>query len=391
MADLIRSACLTSYPEIARSLGLDPLAMLASAGIDRRYLHGDPDARLPAGAMGRLLEASARAAKVEDFGLRLAETRSLSVLGPVGLLVREEPTVRAALESLMRYMRIHNQSLYLRREERGGQAIVSVEFHVARPVPIRQSMELAVGVLYRILRSLIGPHWRPLVCFAHDAPRRRDVHHHVFGNSFEFGHDFNGIVCSSSDLDRPIAASDPALAEAARKHLDTLLKRPDSTMGDKVRELVWLQLATGRCKADMVALQLRVDRRTLHRWLAAEGTTFGGIVDTVRTELVTRTLADRSRALASVAAMAGFSCLSVFSRWFRDRFGASPMAWRGTLAAGGAPSDRAVSATVRPASQPSSKSARMRSRAAASRPRARSANCSGPPKSPRTTSKAASR
>jgi hypothetical protein len=28
-------------------------------------------------------------AKIEDIGLRLAETRTLSVLGPVGLLVRE--------------------------------------------------------------------------------------------------------------------------------------------------------------------------------------------------------------------------------------------------------------------------------------------------------------
>jgi len=391
MADLIRSACLTSYPEIARSLGLDPLVMLAAAGIDRRYLHGDPDARMPAGALGRLLEASARAAGVDDFGLRLAETRSLSVLGPVGLLVREEPTVRAALDSSMRYMRIHNQSLYLRREERGGQAIVSVELHVGRPVPIRQSMELSVGVLYRILRSLVGPHWRPLVCFAHDAPRRRDVHRRVFGNNVEFGHDFNGIVCSSSDLDRPIPASDPALAEAARKHLDALLERPDSTMGDKVRELVWLQLATGRCKADMVALQLRVDRRTLHRWLVAEGTTFGGIVEAVRTELVTRTLADRSRALVSVAEMAGFSCLSVFSRWFRDRFGATPSAWRRTLATGGGQSGGAAPAGARSAPYPSSKSARSRSRAATSRPSARSAKASGLPKSPRTTSKAASR
>ena len=72
------------------------------------------------GALGRLLEVSARTARIEDFGLRLAETRTLSILGPVGLLVGEEPTVRAALQSLLRYIPLHNESLYLRLQARDG-------------------------------------------------------------------------------------------------------------------------------------------------------------------------------------------------------------------------------------------------------------------------------
>lgn len=164
------------------------------------------------GRLGRLLEASARAAKVEDFGLRLAETRTLAVLGPVGLLVREEATVRDALHSLMRYIGLHNESIYLRLEEHDGTAIASVEIKVRRPVPVRQGMELTMGVLYRVLRSLIGPHWRPLVCFAHAAPRRRDTHRRLFAGKVEFGHDFSGIVCSIADLDRAIPSADPTLA-----------------------------------------------------------------------------------------------------------------------------------------------------------------------------------
>ena len=266
MTDLIRSACLTSYPEIARSLGLHPLRLLDVCGIDRRCLD-DPDIKLPAGALGRLLEVSAKAAGVEDFGLRLAETRSLSVLGPVGLLLREEPTVRDALNSLMRYIRLHNEALYLRIEERDGEAIIKVEIRVDRPVPVRQGVELAVGVLYRVLRSLLGAHWRPLVCFAHDAPRRSDSHRRIFG-SVAFGRDFNGIVCTVRDLNRTIPASDPTLARYARQHLEALLARPNASTADKVRELVWLQLASGNCSVDRIAEQLGVDRRTLHRRLA---------------------------------------------------------------------------------------------------------------------------
>ncbi|SKA38783.1 AraC-type DNA-binding protein [Enhydrobacter aerosaccus] len=327
MTDLIRSACLTSYPEIARSLGLDPLRMLDACGIDRRCLE-DPDIKLPAGALGRLLEVSAKAAKVEDFGLRLAETRTLSVLGPVGLLVREEATVRDALQALMRYIRLHNEALSLRLEERGGEAVVSVGIRVTDLAPVRQGVELAVGVLFRVLRSLLGPQWRPLVCFAHAAPRRGDLHRRVFGGRVAFLQDFNGIVCAARDLDRAIPSSDPALARYARQHLEALLARPSASMGDKVRELVWLQLASGRCTADHIAGQLGIDRRTLHRRLSAEGLTFSGIVDEVRTEIVSRTLPSRERSLASLADMLGFSCLSAFSRWFRGRFRTSPSAWR---------------------------------------------------------------
>lgn len=331
MTDLIRSACLTSYPEIARSLGLQPLRMLDSVGIDRQCL-ADPDIKLPAGALGRLLEVSANAAKVEDFGLRLAETRSLSVLGPVGLLVREEPTVRSALLSMMRYIRLHNEALYLRQQEQDGEASVSVEIRVERPVPVRQGVELAVGVLYQVLRALLGPQWRPRVLFTHDAPQKRETHRRLFGTRVEFGRDINGIVCSSRDLDRPVPASDPTLARYARQHLDAMLARPNTTMADKVRELVWLQLASGRCTVEQVARQLGVDRRTLHRKLAAERLTFSAIVDGVRTDIVTRTLLSRDRSLSAIAEMLGFSGLSAFSRWSRDRFGASPTAWRARLA-----------------------------------------------------------
>lgn len=327
MTDLIRSACLTSYPEIARSVGLDPLRMLAKAGIDLRCLD-DPEVKVPAGGLRRLLEESAEAAGIEDFGIRLAETRTLSVLGPIGLLVREEPTVRAALQSLMRYIPVHNQSVTLRLEEGGGVAVMKVEIRVGRLQPVRQGMELTVGVFYRVLRSLIGPNWQPSIAFTHAAPRRRDSHRRLFGGRVEFGRDFDGIVCETRDLDRAIPTADPALARYARRHLDSLLARPNERLSDKTRELISLQLASGRCTVDRVANQLNLNRRLLHRRLAEEGQTFSDIMEAVRTEIVTRTLPNADRSLTALADMVGFSSLSAFSRWFRDRFDTTPTAWR---------------------------------------------------------------
>jgi AraC-like DNA-binding protein len=327
MTDLIRSACLSSYREVARSLGLLPMKMLAAVGIDSRCLD-DPDIKMPTGALGRLLEASARAAKVEDFGLRLAETRSLAVLGPVGLLVCQEPTVREAMMALARYIRVHNEAMLIRVEELSDDAIISVELRLARPAPVRQGIELAVGVLYRVLRSLLGPAWRPVVHFTHDAPADRTTHRRIFGARVEFGRDFNGIVCLRRDLDHAIPSANPTLARYARLQLEGMLARPNATLEDKVRELVQLQLPSGRCTVEHIARQLDLDRRTLHRRLAAEGRTFSEILESVRTEIVTRMLQSSERSLTGVADLLGFSDLSAFSRWFRARFGLSPSAWR---------------------------------------------------------------
>jgi Arabinose-binding domain of AraC transcription regulator, N-term len=181
MARMIRSACLTDYVGVSRSVGLNPYRMLDAAGLPRASL-SDPDMMIPAGAVGRLLEASAKAAGIDDFGLRLAEMRGLSNLGPVGLVVREQPTIRKAIEALIRYIRLHNEAVSLRIEETDDLVILSPTLVVARPAPIRQAVELSMGVLCRILRLFLGGAWKPqTVCFTHVPPKSRERHRRVFG------------------------------------------------------------------------------------------------------------------------------------------------------------------------------------------------------------------
>ncbi len=69
---LVRSAALTHYDEVARSVGLDPVRMLAGVGIPRECLF-NPDLKVSVDAVYRLLEASAAKSGVDDFGLRLAQ------------------------------------------------------------------------------------------------------------------------------------------------------------------------------------------------------------------------------------------------------------------------------------------------------------------------------
>ena len=325
MVSVVRSASLTNYADVARQVGLDPARLLSEFGLPRRCLE-EPEIKLPADAVRQLLEASAERSGVEGFGLMMAEARQLSDLGPLGLLIREQPTLRLAIEAFVRHGRRLNDALFLTIEESGDVIVLREELIVGRSGAVRQSTELAIGVAYRTLRSFLGPNWRPRrVCFAHDPPRDRAVHDRMFGRRVvEFGHDFNGIVCARRDLEVPNPAADPGIARLAHAMLESSTTTGAPSMTSQVRDLVVLLLGTGTGTVERVAEHLGVDRRTVHRHLAREGQTFSGVVEAVRRELAARYVRDQRRSLADVSALLGFGAPSSFSRWYRQCFGVNP-------------------------------------------------------------------
>ena len=335
MTTLLRSASLTNFADVAHSVGLNPRVMLAEAGLPMDALVS-PNLKLPAEAVNQLLELCAQRSGDEAFGLRMAQARRLSNLGPTGLLVREEPTLRYALDALVRFGHLVNEALFLKVEEAGDLVVIREELIVGKAAPVRQATELAIGVVFRVLTVFLGPHWRPrLVCFVHAAPKDRSVHVRVFGRGVEFGRDFNGIVCNARDLDRPNPTADPVIAQYARQVLEASLAH-EQRISDDVRQLVIVLLPAGHCAIELVAQHLGMDRRTVHRQLAKEGETFSGIVQAVRLELAARYVDERSRSLTEVAGLLGFSARSVFSRWYRQHFNLSAQQHQKQLRAGSA-------------------------------------------------------
>lgn len=328
MRGLTRSASLSSFGEVARKAGLDPNALLREFDLPQRCLT-EPELRIPVDSVRRLLEAAADRSGVEGFGLRMAQARLLSDMGPLGLLMREQPTLRHALEVCANYANRLNAALYFTIEESPNVVVLREDLILGRPGPLRQSAELAMGVVFRVLQTFMGPQWRPLrVCFSHDAPTDRTEHDRLFGCPVEFGQAFNGIICSRRDLDAVNPNADAGLARLARQMLDAYPQPGSDELTAQVRRLVVSLLGTGACTIETVAQHLGVDRRTIHRRLANEGETFSNIVAGVRRELATGFLKDPNRNLAEVSLLLGFSSLSGFSRWHRQQFGKTASAQR---------------------------------------------------------------
>lgn len=329
----VRCASLDGYVDLATRLGLDPAALLREVGLDIGDL-AVPDKWIPATAAAGLLQLSATTAGRDDFALLLSERRRLSTLGPLSVVLREEPDLRSALELLTRYEHSYNEALRLRLSEDGGLASLRLWLELGEPAPARQPLELAAAAVMGIIRTLFGRTWEPLsVCFSHAAPADLRTHRRIFGPRLQFGHDFTGLVFYAAQLDARNALADPVMRAYSAQFLETMPARAADTV-DEVKDLVEVLLPVGRCSNRQVARSLGVTTRTLHRRLDHADETFSSIVQATRSALAERYLATDRYSLTEISGLLGFTAPSAFSRWFRQHQGLSPREWRARVLGG---------------------------------------------------------
>lgn len=329
MVPLAHTAVLKNYMDISQQFNLNPYHLLADAGIYPAQLK-DSKQRISVDKAIHLLEKSALDSQCETFGLFMAEQRQLADFGELSLLLSYQHTLRDALQTIVRYRNVINSALEMHIEEIDGTVIIRVEV-VAGSNYSRQAIELAVGITHRFCATLLSQKWRPLaVHFTHDAPHDLSVHQRIFSCSLEFGSEFNGIVCTTTELDKANPHADQAMANHAQRYLDIdiLQNENESSIIFDIRKSIYLLLPMGRATIDQVAITHGVNVRTLQRRLEAAQTSFSILINDVRKTLVFRYLKNLNYSLGQVSDILGYSMPSSFTRWFISQFGISPTAWR---------------------------------------------------------------
>jgi AraC-like DNA-binding protein len=330
MSQLVRAATLSNYALIARQFGLEPESMLRQHGLDPRCLD-NADLRIPATAVVELLEDSAAISGCTSFGLRMAESRHLSDFGSLSLLFRHQTTLRAALDLIRQYRQQLNDALSVHLEQHGDSVILREELRTPTDLVADQATELAIGVMFRLLRALMGAQWHCSgVHFKHAAPSNCEVHRRVFGLDVTFSSKHNSIIFPAADLDRPKPDGDPILVRYARQLVDASAMTDAESVITAARNTLQQFLPLGQGSIRQVAQNLGIDVRTLQRRLDKVGLSFTALQTSVRRELVQRYLDDHRYTLQQITQMLGFSAPSVFSRWFHSQYGMAPRQWRKT-------------------------------------------------------------
>ena len=322
---LVRSASLINYANVARDVGLDPEAMLEEVGLPVQALH-DVELWIPSLKVRALLDRSSLRSGREDFGLRLAETRHPWTLGALALAIREQPTLRPALQVLSHHIRLHNGSLHFWLEE--DPRSVTLRLELTGGGQLRQSTELSLGIIFRLLRAALPDTWQPMaVCMRHSRSRDTSTARRVFGVHPVYDSEMNGIVFRPADMDLPMATF-LRLDELTRKYVHWLKERSGSSTTAQVRQLVFALIGSGHCSLSLIAGHLDLQERTLHRRLSDEDTTYLALLNQTRRELVESYLGSGARSQAELSELLGFSGTTVFCRWFRSQYGMTTRTWR---------------------------------------------------------------
>jgi AraC-like DNA-binding protein len=328
--ELVRAAALSGYFAVAEQLQLEVTPVLRRARLSPPMLR-NPELMIPARSVVRLLEESAAATNCITFALRMAERRELSDIGLMSLLIVHQPTLGDALHVLSEYRNRINTNLMLQLEDHDDAIFLREHFVLNPPLYSRQVSDLALGVLYKLCRSIMPEHWRPqCVSLSYERPASSDraIYERLFDCPLQFGSDFDGIVIEKADLTRRNPLSGMAMAEHARELVGRMVSPTRRTVAEEVEQSIRILMPAGRASIGEVAHALGTNVRTLQRRLEREEVAFSDLLDRVRVQQVSHHFASRHLRLTDVAHLLGYSNLASFSSWYRSRFNQTPTAGR---------------------------------------------------------------
>ncbi len=312
---LCRCAVLNGVKELVSGLNVNPYHLLDEVGLPRSAFNDD-NLLVPTKQIMELFELASKLTGEDNFGLKLGSSRNFATLGTIGLIMREQPTVRHAIGMMLETIWTHIQGISLVAEDDDSYFNLTIIVAPGLGVNPRHAIESSAASLTRIIQYFLGPNWRPeAVGFTHNAPTNPADHKKIFGSKPIFANDHNTLILKSKELNVPIPNSSPSLGVELTRYLSTVVGDRHTSFKTRAREVMILLMPRGECTSDALAHYFGFTRRTLHRKLAAEGTTFRDLLQEIRIEHMRSFSKLTYYYQAEFAERLGFSSLSAFSRW----------------------------------------------------------------------------
>jgi AraC-like DNA-binding protein len=313
-----------SEGRIARELGLrrDQL------GLERR---------IPLEKYCALMDLAAKATHDDHFGLRFGATYAFDHASVLGYILRNSPSIGAAIRNAARYVRVHVDGVQLSLEYAGPEARLVYRLTDPSIAVSRHYAELLMVYAMHVFRLGGDESWSPAeVWFRHGPPPDLAPYRRYFGAPVRFHQSEYTTVFNRWILGRPLRAFDQQLLGILEEHASMILAQlpplDDDLLG-RLEQFVVGALPEDRAGISAAARALGMSTRTLQRRLRERGIAFARLVDEVRRRLSARYLAEGTLTLGEIAWLLGYSESSAFNRAYRRWTGRPPSADRRRAAA----------------------------------------------------------
>ena len=289
------------------------------------------DHRLPLAVLNQMLEVAVSRSGDQDIGLKAARETSPGDAGVLDYAIGSASTVKDAIDTASRYIRLVNDGLEMRLEIAGTEAFDSL----GEP---RTAAACRAGLsggrnLSRILTGLgIGSARESAGSVsANTSPQDTSrVRAHVRRHADRFRRAVLRIRLRCRMAERRLGSADARLHDVILKHAEKMLAELPRArqLTERVRSAIVDELAGGDPSVAHIAPRLRMSPRTLERKLEREGTTFSALLEELRKRLALRYVGSENLELAEIAFLLGFSQTTGFHRAFKRWTGATPLNYR---------------------------------------------------------------
>lgn len=302
-------------------------ALLEPLGLTEEELV-EPGARIDLGTLQRATERARELSGEPGIGFHLGMQMRISLHGQLGFAAMTAANVREAIDVAVRFAPTRTRALGLRLHEHGGTAALVVDERV--PLGSAQDavvFSLMVGI-WQIGNALTGEELDGSADVAFPEPGYYARYASFGPGLVRFDQPAHQLLFDASILDLPLRAADPAAQRLAlaqcERDLDALGHRDE--LLERVRNLA--SADEGFHTLAEVARRMHVSPRTLKRKLAARGTSFSTLVDTMRRERATLLVRAGDLSMDEIARSLGYADAGNFTRAFKRWTGKTPSAFR---------------------------------------------------------------
>lgn len=313
--------------------GLPVEKWLAENGLSREVL-SDGNGSVPLATLESLLAMISQHFNDPLLGMHLAKNIQPASLGVLGYVFQSCTTLADILDVLVRFngllSNIGETSVIFAPgvvEIRWACKAGGADFR-------RHAMEYVIAIAVTVIRLLlVEPIRLRGIHFAHE---RLDVAEHArelftfYQCPVSFNRTETAIFIDSDALRQRLRHGDAFIKTMMEAHAEELLKKRQANtyLTDDVKRLVTTMILDDMPTRDMVAEQLGMSGRTLHRKLIAAGSSYQAILDGVRLEMATERLQGTKDSLTVIASSLRFSTHQAFLRWFKQMTDMTPGEFR---------------------------------------------------------------
>ena len=310
----------------AKEAGIDPAPLLKKAGLTLHQIE-DPTVRLRVQYQIRFLNLAADALHDEFLGFHLAQSIDLRELGLLYYVAASSEILGMALQRAARYSSVINEGVSLKYID--GKDIV-VAFHyvgVSRHLDQHQ-IEFFVTALVRLCRQLTGLRVVPSrVSLTHQRNGPCSELIELLGGDVKFGAAVDEVTFAAAMKQIPVVSADPYLNTHLVTYFEEALSRRSTTRGSfrtSVENAIVPLLPHGKVRVGEIARQLGVSQRTFARRLSSEGITFSEVLESLRSDLAERYLAEEGMSISQIAWLLGYQEVSALTHAFKRWTGTTP-------------------------------------------------------------------